>query len=65
MNAQGQDLKELLLQTDEEFRSLARPCRTVSRRVPVVAIAGEPADEPQGRVSQTCRGMPEDGKIHT
>ncbi|HTK29335.1 MAG TPA: YdcH family protein [Vicinamibacterales bacterium] len=23
MNAQGQDIKELLLQTDEEFRSLA------------------------------------------
>jgi len=33
MNAQGQDLKDLLLQTDEEFRSLAAKHHDVDDRL--------------------------------
>lgn len=33
MNAQGQDLKELLLQTDEEFRSLASKHHDLEHRL--------------------------------
>jgi len=33
MNAQGQDLKELLLQTDDEFRSLAHKHLALEHRL--------------------------------
>jgi uncharacterized protein len=33
MNAQGQDLRELLLQTDEEFRSLASKHHDLEHRL--------------------------------